>query len=161
MTDFLPEEHFETTRIDASHHQVHTEIEIETAKEEVWKTLTDFAAMPDWSPSFKGISGDFIDGAQVKTHFDLGEGVETYSATLRVTDQVEYGWSEDYDGIRDNHRYRVESVRPGQTKFIQTDAFRGQADWATTAELAKLYLAQYVAFNRALKSECERLFGSA
>jgi len=152
-------EKFETTRIEAAHHQVHTEILIEAASEKVWKALTDFAAMPGWSSSFKGIIGDFIDGANVQTRFDLGDGVEAYSATLRVTDQVEFGWSEDYDGIRDNHRYCIETIGPRQTKFIQSDAFRGQADWTTTAELAETYLAQYVAFNRALKSECERLFG--
>jgi len=150
-------EKFEAIEIGPDHHQVYTEIVIEAPKADVWKVLTDFAAMPDWSSSFKGVIGDFSDGAQVRTCFDLGEGIEEYSATLRVIDKVEFGWSEDYDGIRDNHRYRLEVVAPRRAKFIQTDAFRGRADWAKTGELAEFYLAQYVDFNRALKSVCERL----
>ncbi len=157
MTQPRSTEKFETIEIEPDHHQVYTEIVIEAAKADVWKVLTDFASMPDWSPSFKGVIGDFSNGAQVRTCFDLGEGTEEYAATLRVIDQVEFGWSEDYDGIRDNHCYRLEAVGPHRTRFIQTDAFRGRAEWAKTTELAELYLAQYVDFNRALKSVCERL----
>jgi uncharacterized protein YndB with AHSA1/START domain len=29
---------------------LHTEIEIEASPDRVWKTLTDFAAYPDWNP---------------------------------------------------------------------------------------------------------------
>ena len=142
--------------IAADHHKVHTEITINTPCHTVWAVLTDFETMPNWSPSFKGVSGDFSHGANVTTTFDMGQGNEAYTATLILTDGVEYGWSENYDGIRDHHLYRVDPMPAGHTRFSQTDAFKGTADWATTADLANLYLEQYKAFNRALKAECER-----
>lgn len=150
-----------TIRISADHHQVHTEIMIAAPKAGVWHVLTDFAAMPLWSPSFKGITGEVKDGARVTTHFDMGEGVEDYTAALRVTEGEQYGWSENYDGIQDNHIYRVEAAGEAQTKFTHTDAFKGTADWANTADLAALYLDQYAAFNRVLKTECERRYATA
>lgn len=141
-----------------NHHEVHTEIIIAAASDDVWSVLTDFASMPMWSPSFKGILGEFQDGAEVVTLFDSGEGAEEYSATLKLSQGLVFGWSEDYDGIRDNHAYRVEALDDLSTQFVQTDVFNGQADWATTAELAEQYLEQYVIFNDALKTECERRY---
>jgi len=140
----------EMVEITDTHHSVQTDILIAAPVGDVWRVLTDFASMPDWSPSFKGMTGDFVDGGNVVTRFDMGEGVEEYPATLILSEGCEFGWSEDYDGIEDNHRYRVEAVSKSQTRFLQT--------WATTADLAELYLAQYVDFNRALKAECERRF---
>lgn len=148
----------ETICIAENHHEVHTEIIIAAASDDVWRVLTDFASMPVWSPSFKGILGDFSDGAKVVTRFDLGDGEEEYSATLKLLEGLAFGWSEDYDGIRDNHVYRVEPIEGARTRFIQTDMFEGRADWATTVELAKQYLEQYVEFNDALKVECERRY---
>jgi len=154
-------EKYKTICIAADHHQVHTEIMIAAPKAAVWRVLIDFAAMPLWSPSFKGITGEVKDGARVTTHFDMGEGVEDYTATLRVIEGEQYGWSEDYDGIQDDHIYCVEAAGEAQTKFTQTDAFKGTADWANTADLAAFYLDQYAAFNRALKTECERRYATA
>lgn len=148
----------ETIRISENHHEVHTEIIIAAASDDVWAVLTDFASMPIWSSSFKGIFGAFSGGAKVVTRFDLGEGEEEYSATLKLQEGLAFGWSEDYGGIRDNHAYRVEAIEDARTRFIQTDVFEGQADWATTEELAELYFEQYVEFNDALKAECERRY---
>jgi len=148
------------TELAADHHEVYTEIVIDVPPHRVWAVVTDFRAMPDWSPSFKGLSGDFSDGGNITTVFDMGEGDEEYTATLHLIEGSEYGWSEDYDGIRDNHIYRVVPLLETQTRFVQTDAFKGTADWATTAELAQMYLEQYEAFNRALKAECERRYAS-
>lgn len=145
-------------RIAENHHEVRTEIVIAALPADVWSVLTDFASIASWSPSFKGVVGEFSDGSKVLTLFDMGDGVEEYAATLILKDGLEFGWSENYDGIRDNHRYCVEPAGEAQTRFVQTDTFTGQADWATTAELAEMYLAQYTAFNRALKAECERRF---
>lgn len=143
----------------AAHHEVRTEIVIAAPPAHVWTVLTDFTSMPTWSPSFKGIIGEFATGCKVLTLFDMGEGIEEYSAILHVRTGAEFGWSEDYDGIRDDHCYRVEEAGEAQTRFVQTDAFKGQADWANTADLADLYVEQYTAFNRALKAECERRLG--
>jgi hypothetical protein len=150
----------ETICVAANHHRVQTEITIEATQSGVWSVLTDFKAMPNWSPSFKGIIGSMSDGAQVTTLFDLGDGVEAYQATLKLEQGASFGWSEDYDGIRDNHLYIVERVSEMQTKFYQTDAFIGQADWSTTEKLSEFYVEQYAEFNRALKVECERRFPS-
>jgi hypothetical protein len=79
---------------------------------------------------------------------------------LKLEQGASFGWSEDYDGIRDNHLYIVERVSEMQTKFYQTDAFVGQADWSTTEKLSEFYVEQYAEFNRALKVECERRFPS-
>ena len=145
----------EICELNSDHHTVLTEIVIEAPKAAVWQVLTDFATMPRWSPSFKGIKGLLETGANVTTIFDLGEGDEDFSATLMVEDGVSFGWSENYDGITDAHHYRVEAIIPAQTRFVQTDTFKGTADWASTAELADTYCAQYATFNRALKQEVE------
>jgi hypothetical protein len=148
------------TCIAANHHLVHTEIMIAATADHVWSVLTNFESMKVWSPSFKGITGELKDGSNVTTHFDMGEGIEDYSATLHFKAGVQYGWSEDYDGIRDNHIYRIGAISPHKTMLFQTDEFKGKADWSTTGELAEIYLAQYIAFNQALKKEGEQLWAS-
>ena len=38
---------------------VFAEIEIKAIRERVWKVLTDFEKMPEWSSSFQGVAGEF------------------------------------------------------------------------------------------------------
>ena len=149
----------EVTMIAADHYAVYTEVIINASAEETWEVLTDFANMPNWSSTFQGLSGDIRDGGQVVANFLVQGDLLGFPHTLRFIDGVEFGWSDPiigFDGIVDNHIYRVEAISDCQSRFIQTDEFRGSNPNVTLGDFAGLTIQSYQLFNQELKAEVEQ-----
>jgi len=61
------------------------------------------------------------------------------------------------EGLRDNHRFRIERVSDTQTRFIQSDDFKGPGNTKMTAEMvARATVEFFPIFNRELKAELEK-----
>lgn len=155
----------EVVEVAEDHHEVTTSIVIDAAAADVWAVLTDFEAMPQWSSSFQGLAGDVRDGGEVMATFIFvnpatgEEGPISVPHVLSYVEGESFGWSDPiagYEGISDDHQYRVESISECQTRFVQSDAFQGTHDGITTAILADLVNQSYTQFNSELKAEVER-----
>lgn len=149
------------TDVNATHASIYTDIVINAAAGKVWKTLTDFKNMPNWSSTLKSISGDFINGGSVTLKFDLGAGnvVDIPRNGFKYQEGVLLGWSGEvaaFPGLTDNHVYRIEPISKYQTRFIQTDEFKGLIKDVTPLALANESLLPYTKFNQELKNEVEK-----
>ncbi|MCB9791936.1 MAG: SRPBCC family protein [Alphaproteobacteria bacterium] len=141
------------------HVTVHTSIEIEASHELVWATLTDFEHIGEWNDSLVQVTGDFRAGGTIHTTFRLALGIEQTPshALVYFEEGREFGWSDPVIlGIRDNHRYTVETLPNGRTRFVQTDGFTGGMTHVMGRSLAGQVAAVFQAFNRDLKDEAER-----
>ncbi len=79
--------------------------------------------------------------------------------TLSYTEGQQFGWSAEsttFPGIVDNHIFKVEAISECQSRFIQTDEFRGENSFFTTEDLANASLPLYNQFNSELKLEVEQ-----
>ena len=56
---------------------VFAEIEIKAIRERVWKVLTDFEKMPEWSSSFQGVAGEFKKGGNATGYKKTRERIAT------------------------------------------------------------------------------------
>lgn len=151
-------------------YEIHTDIIINAAPEQVWAVLTDFAAMPNWSSTFKGIEGRLKHGGQVYSLYQNGDEYVKAPHTVYVVDGVKFWWSDEFNviaGMRDNHHYIVNDAGNGQTRFIQKDTHtgRGQLQLSDGTQipmnaqiLTASQLEPFMQFNRELKAECERHF---
>jgi len=68
----------------------------------------------------------------------------------------EFGWSDPLGGIflglTDNHRFRVEKISDIETRFIQSDDFKGGGNEAISAEnVANITVEFFPLFKRELK----------
>ncbi|MCB9763744.1 MAG: nuclear transport factor 2 family protein [Alphaproteobacteria bacterium] len=141
------------------HVKVYTSIEIEASHERVWATLTDFDRIGEWCDSLVKVTGDFRANGVIHTTFRLGLGVEqTPSHELIYFEEGRvFGWSDPVIlGIRDNHRYVVETLPNSRTRFVQTDGFTGGLTSVMGRTLAGQVATVFKDFNRALKQEVER-----
>lgn len=151
------EEQAEIRTVSPQHHQVHTEIVINAPPEVVWRVLTDFENMPDWSSAFQGITGEFRHGNQVKTHYKAGGQDVHTDHVLIIEPGKSFGWSDEIaPGMTDNHRHTVEALPDGGTRFVHTDGFKSTQEGAPTKIYAEQTLLLYTIFNKELKAEAER-----
>ncbi|UZD89725.1 hypothetical protein [Cognatishimia activa] len=161
IDDTLALETFGITEMAEDHHIIETEIIINAAPEKVWAVL--ISPKNDWSSSYRGISGDVRNGGQVNIAWRMKNGNLTdFPLVLaHYIDGQQFGWSEEFPnakGIFDNHIYRVEAISECQTRFVQTDAFKGTSvenPDAKTKAFAEQILPSYVNFNRELKAAAE------
>lgn len=161
----LPLSSHTVTVIAQDHHSVSTDIIINAPASEVWKVLTDFTNMPNWSSSLQGMSGEIKDGGAATVVFKMpgADAPVNIPHVIKYKEGEEFGWSEDLTGlapgISDNHSYRVEAISECQSRFIQSDAFKGvsaEKPEMTTALFADMIVPIYRKFNEELKAEVEK-----
>lgn len=142
------------------HYAVHTDILIEAPAAAVWAVLTDFDHMGDWSSTLKGIIGDRRQGGKVQSQFFTMGRIWLANHTFLFEDGVMYGWSdpltEDFEGVRDHHQFRVQPLGPDLTRFIQSDEFTGENAAKHGVALARVGLDGYPVFNSELRGEVLR-----
>ncbi|MGB0902315.1 MAG: SRPBCC family protein [Nereida ignava] len=154
--------HGSITQISATHATIETSILIDAAPAEVWATLTNFEAMPDWSTgTLQGITGNVENGGSVVVTFlfgvdDAGNPVSNeIPHTLIFKGGEKIGWSDpfpaDLGGGHDNHIY---AVRPcgDKTQFTQSDEI---VDNPYAVNFVTQLLPGYQLFNAELKAAVE------
>ncbi|MBN6066565.1 SRPBCC family protein [Aggregatibacter actinomycetemcomitans] len=161
-------EHGYIIKHDDTTYEIHTDILINAPAATVWRILTDFTRMPQWSSLFKGLEGDFTHGGQVFSLYDDPQmGLVKAPHTVYIHDGVKFWWSDEFNvlpGMRDNHHFIVNPVDDNTSRFIQKDThtgesrlnINGETTTMTAETLTALQLAPFMQFNRELKAECER-----
>ncbi len=154
-------ENIEVRKLDSNHWQTYTDIVIDAPIEKVWSVLTDWNNISSWSSSLISITGDIRNNGEVNVSY-LVDG-KTYSTPHEFIyeELKEFGWSDEmegtFQGLQDNHRFRVEKISDSKTLFIQVDDFKGVGNKELSAEqVAKITVKFFPLFNRELKIQAEK-----
>lgn len=154
-------ENIEVRKLANNHWQTYTDIIIDAPIEKVWKVLTDWNTISNWSSTLTGIKGDTQNKGKVIVSY-LVEG-KTYSTAhvFIYKEMEEFGWSDimedDFKGLHDNHRFRVEKISDNQTRFIQSDDFKGIGNKEMSAEkVANITVKFFPILNKELKIQSEK-----
>lgn len=144
-------------RVSLSHRRITTAITIEAPPGAVWAVLTDWSALPEWSPSIQGVEGEVGDGKDVVVDYRFRGSVNKLDHRLIYREGEALGWSDPFlPGVRDNHLFRVEALPDGHTRFHQTDEVKGGLLSVLVGWLfARWFKESYVDFNQKLKERVE------
>lgn len=143
-----------------NHWQTYTSVIINAPLEDVWNTLTDWENISNWSSTLKSIEGDKSNNGNVVVSYLVDGNIYKTNHNFIYLDKVEFGWSDPMDGsfqgLTDNHRFRVERVSDSKTRFIQKDDFKGEGNVTMGArDVANETINFFPIFNRELKKEVE------
>lgn len=110
--------------------EIHTEIEIDTPAQRVWRVLTDFAAYPEWNPFIRRVVGEARVGARLHVRVQLSEAKKmSFRPTVRVAEpNRELRWLGrlGVPGLFDGeHSFAIEPLDEGRVRFIQRERFGG------------------------------------
>jgi hypothetical protein len=154
----------EVIQLGENHWQTYTSVIINAPLEDVWNTLTDWENISDWSSTLKSIKGDRSTNGDVVVSYLVDGNIYETRHRFIFLDKVEFGWSDpmegSFEGLTDNHRFRVERLSDHQTLFIQKDDFKGEGNSKMSAEdVANQTIQFFPTFNRELKKEVESKTG--
>ena len=142
---------------------VSTEIEIDATPEQVWKVLTDWNKLKEWSSSFIGISTDKMEkGEPFISYFKnpiSGKPIELEHVCTDYEEGKKFGWSGDIIGQnKDHHVYSLEPTQSGTTIFRQEDGLHGPHSKFFNLLAKHKMTAMYKRFNKELKMRVEYLY---
>ena len=136
------------------HFSVYSDIIIDASTEAVWRVLSDFDRMKEWSSTMVNITGEIKDKGAIQSHFSFGGQIWVADHILLYKEGESFGWSDplkgDFSGNKDNHLFKVEAISHTQTRFIQTDEFTGENVSLHGLILAQIAFDSYPKFNREL-----------
>lgn len=142
--------------------RVETEITIDAPVDAVWKVLTDFERLKEWSPNFIGLEGPFEKDGDITALFKVeamgfSKVIRARHPLVHFEEGRKFGWSAPFGmGLSDNHVYEVRPLDDGTTRFYQSDEVHGGVmEHLLGHTVAKGMLDGYLAFNRALKARVE------
>lgn len=151
--------HVGITKHSPFHKSVYTEIVINAPKEKVWKAITNFDQMSQWSRSLQRIDGEIKENSKVTLHYFFQGKVKYFRVKLiGVEPGTQFGWSEPLIPFaKDKHVYRIESLSENTSLFIQTDRIKG----ISTPFIGKLItghmLHHFTVYNESLKKFVENM----
>ena len=154
-------ENIEVRKLASNHWQTYTDIVIDAPIEKVWNVLADLDNISNWSSSLISINGDIQDKGNVIVSYLVDGDIYETPHIFIYKEMEEFGWSDpmegSFEGLTDNHRFRVERISNSQTLFIQSDDFNGLGNKDMTAEnVANITVEFFPILNRELKLEIEK-----
>jgi hypothetical protein len=126
----------------------------------VWNVLVAFEAFGSWNPFIVSIEGDQSVGSRLRVRLQPpgGRGT-TFRPTVTLNEPGRaFGWLGHlglpglFDGA---HRFEVEGLSGGRTRFVQSESFCGLLVPLLRRSLRTNTLAGFEAMNRALKERAE------
>ena len=133
-------------------------IRIDARPEEVWKALTNFENLKNWSSSFQGLTGNFDKNGEVEISFKTPFGQSTMQKKLfQFEEGKSFGWTGVFMlGMSDYHIHTLTETSDGRTEFTQTDGLQGGASFLLGKLFEKQMQKGYEVFNQELKTFIER-----
>ncbi len=145
--------------------EIRHEIEIDAPPAAVWSVLADTDHYPDWNPFVQRLSGDLRPGARLEARVaPPGGRALTFKPTvLSAEPERELRWLGRFllPGLLDGeHRFRLEPLPGGGTRFVQSERFSGILVRLVGSTLRRTELG-FEQMNEALKRRVEARAASA
>jgi hypothetical protein len=110
--------------------EVHSEIEINSFPENIWRILIDFAAYDQWNPFINKIIGVPKEGSKIEIYIESRSGKNRkYSPRItKVEEGRELRWfgKSSLPGfLNAEHIFTIEELQPVRVRFIQREVFSG------------------------------------
>jgi hypothetical protein len=136
-----------------------TSIEVEATVERVWEIVTEISAYPDWNPFITSIEGELAPGSRLEVRIQPpgGRAMTVRPVVKGVQKNRELSWLGRLfvRGVFDGeHRFQVEPLAEGRTRFTQSETFRGLLVPLTAGVLRKTRRG-FEEMNAALKNRAE------
>jgi hypothetical protein len=141
------------------HTTIQHEIEIDAPPAAVWAVLADTPSYPEWNPFVRRLEGDLREGARLEARIEApgGRGMTFRPTVLAAEPARELRWLGRLlvPGLFDGeHRFRLEPLPDGRTRFVQSERFSGLLVGLVKGTLAKTLLG-FEQMNGALKRRVE------
>jgi len=132
-----------------------TEIELEVGADEAWETLTRFEAYPAWNPFIVSVRGEPTVGAKLTVRLEPpgGRAATLHPRVREAQPGRVLAWLGriGFPGVFDAaHRFDLERIDDGRTRFVQSERFRGALVPLFRRSLRTHTRAGFEAMNRAL-----------
>lgn len=137
---------------------IRTSIIINAKPEEVWKALTNFENLKNWSSSFQGLKGNFEMNGDIEITFKspFGGQNKMKKKLFQFENGKSFGWSGVFLlGMSDYHTHTLKALSDGSTEFTQTDGLQGGASFLLGKLIETQMLKGYEVFNQELKTFVE------
>jgi uncharacterized protein YndB with AHSA1/START domain len=142
--------------------KIYTDVVIDAPADTVWRVLTDWEKLREWSNLLLALEGDFRKDGKIKATFQVQVGGHVTEQVVDHTlvyfeDGRKFGWSDRYmlGAMHDNHIHEVIPINAQQSRFVQTDELSGVVEHFMGRHLAQALMEAYVKFNRVLKQRVE------
>ena len=139
--------------------EIQTHIDIDASPERVWEVLTDFPTHPSWNPFIREISGEVREGAELRVVLGpRGKPVTFRPTVVEAEAPRALVWLGTFGGawlFRGEHRFRLEALPDGGTRFHHGEAFGGLLLPLLRTSLDTETRAGFEAMNAALKARAE------
>ncbi len=118
------------TKINNTMKQIEIRVVINASPEQVWSTLTDFEAYPDWNPFIVNLKGKPVVGTTLEAHLKLGNKAPQVFKPIVLGAQrgSEFRWRGKlfvrglFDG---EHYFKLRPLKDGQTELTHGERFSG------------------------------------
>lgn len=146
--------------------EVRTEIEIAASAPSVWRVLTNFELYPEWNPFIRKVSGQYVDGGELRVVTASLFGI-LLRFRLKVDNIVEnHGmrWigRTIKPGLLDGHHtFEIHEISPEKVRFIQYEEFSGCMLPLAWPMIAPLSRRGFDSMNKALKARVEQEISGA
>jgi len=140
---------------------LHTEIEIQASKEQVWQMLTDFDSFPGWNPFIRHIKGKVKVGAKLEVYLQpSGARGMTFKPTILVVEPNHIlSWLGRLllPGLFDGeHSFTIEVLDENRIRFTQSEKFTGILVPFLARSLDTDTMRGFKEMNQALKARAEK-----
>lgn len=141
--------------------EIKTQIDIDAPPERVWAVLTDFERHPTWNPFIREIRGEVREGARLHVRLGPPDGKPmTFKPVVTSAERASsFAWLGSLLApwvFSGEHRFRLEPLDGGRTRFHHGEAFGGVLVPLLRKSLDTDTRRGFELMNEALKTEAER-----
>lgn len=144
--------------------QIHTELEINSPADEVWKVLVDFPRYSEWNPVITAIDGAPYVGEKISFKLRAAPGIEIPIIACEIlvanAAERELRWRGPAIPFLDQviageHYFIVQSAGESKSRFVHGENFTGFLADVLKPILEQRLVESYNEMNRALRARCE------
>lgn len=136
---------------------LHTQIEINTSTQEVWKILMKTNEYPQWNPFVSSIKGELKVGEDIEVELP---GMKFKPKVVSLIENQEFKWLGHLfvKGLFDGkHQFILQKITETKTLFIHKEEFKGALVPLFKKMIEGKTKDGFMAMNLALKKECEKV----
>lgn len=141
---------------------ISAQVLIRATAQQVWNTLTDFEAYPQWNPFIRSVRGAVAPGKIIRVELQQpGSGImKMKPMVLAVGEPRTFRWIGHllFRGLFDGeHSFEIRDNGDGSCTFIQSERFGGILVPLFSKMLDTKTLQGFSLMNEALKTQCEKV----